>query len=318
MIEAARVANAHGFISRLPHAYDTVIGERGHTFSGGERQRISIARAVLSNPRILILDEATSAVGTETERQIQEALDRLVKERTIFAIAHRLSTSTRADRLLVMKDDRLVEMGTHAELFKNDTGVLPVSISCKSNVTIAASFEIGDEMLITDLNLETDLKVQHNSYLMSGDGLLRKGDEIVTISRCFPWSEPLRWLSIRDKDEKELDLIEDPSLLDRASALSVMQAVGEAAFILKIKRIKSVEEQFELRCWTVELAEIEAEAALTSVATVSRFQTKLNAWPRELPDGGVLIQDVLNDFYLVENIERLDLDSQKLLNTFLD
>ena len=70
MIEAARVANAHGFISRLPHAYDTVVGERGHTFSGGERQRISIARAVLSNPRILILDEATSAVDTETERHI--------------------------------------------------------------------------------------------------------------------------------------------------------------------------------------------------------------------------------------------------------
>ena len=123
VIEAARVANAHGFISRLPHAYDTVVGERGHTLSGGERQRISIARAVLSNPRILILDEATSAVDTETEKQIQEALDRLVRGRTVFAIAHRLSTLTRADRLLVMKDGRLVEMGTHAELLKNETGV---------------------------------------------------------------------------------------------------------------------------------------------------------------------------------------------------
>ena len=117
------MANAHGFISRLPHAYDTVVGERGHTFSGGERQRISIARAILSNPRILILDEATSAFDTETERHIQEALDRLVKGRTIFAIAHRILTSTSADRLLVTKDDRLVEMGTHAERLKNDTGV---------------------------------------------------------------------------------------------------------------------------------------------------------------------------------------------------
>jgi len=177
---------------------------------------------------------------------------------------------------------------------------LQVSISCKSNFTIAASFKKGDEMLITDLNLETDLKVQHNSYLMSGDGLLRKDDEIVTISGCFPWSEPLRWLSIRDKDEKELDLIADASLLEPASAFRLCKRWGEAAFVLKIKRIKSVKEQFELRCWTVELAETEAEAALTSAATVRRFQTKFNAWPRELPGGGVLIQDVMNNVYLVK------------------
>ena len=173
-------------------------------------------------------------------------------------------------------------------------------------------------MLVIDLNLESNLKLQHHSYSISGDGLLRRGDEIVTISRCFPWSEPLRWLSIRDKDEKELDLIEDASLLDPTSTLSILQAVGEAGFVLKIKRIRNVEEQFELRCWTVELAEREAAAALTSTATVRRFQTKLNAWPRELPGGGVLIQAVVNDFYLVENMEQLDSDSQKLLNTFLD
>ncbi len=123
VIAAARVANAHDFISRLPHGYDTVVGERGHTLSGGERQRVSIARAVLKNPRILILDEATSSVDTETERKIQEAMDRLVAGRTVFAIAHRLSTLRKANRLLVIQDGNLAELGTHAELLANPNGI---------------------------------------------------------------------------------------------------------------------------------------------------------------------------------------------------
>ena len=123
VIEAARAANAHDFICRLPHGYDTVVGERGQTLSGGERQRVSIARAILHDPRILILDEATSAVDTETERKIQEALDRLVAGRTVFAIAHRLSTLYRASRLFVMKNGRLAEAGTHEELLANPDGI---------------------------------------------------------------------------------------------------------------------------------------------------------------------------------------------------
>ncbi len=123
VVEAAKAANAHGFILELPQGYDTVVGERGQTLSGGQRQRVSIARAVLNDPRILILDEATSAVDTETERKIQEAMDRLVAGRTTFAIAHRLSTLHRADRLLVIDGGRLVEMGTHTELLNIEGGV---------------------------------------------------------------------------------------------------------------------------------------------------------------------------------------------------
>ncbi len=123
VIEAARAANAHDFIVKLPHGYDTVVGERGQTLSGGERQRVSIARAILHDPRILILDEATSAVDTETEREIQEAMDRLIAGRTVFAIAHRLSTLVNASRLFVMKDGRLAESGTHAELLDKEGGV---------------------------------------------------------------------------------------------------------------------------------------------------------------------------------------------------
>ncbi len=123
VIESAMAANAHDFILRLAHGYDTVVGERGQTLSGGERQRVSIARAILQDPRILILDEATSAVDTETERNIQLALDRLVAGRTVFAIAHRLSTLHKASRLFVMKQGRLVESGTHAELLEREDGL---------------------------------------------------------------------------------------------------------------------------------------------------------------------------------------------------
>ena len=120
---AAKVAEAHEFITQLPQGYDTIVGERGQKLSGGQRQRISIARAVLKDPKILILDEATSAVDTETERQIQEAMDRLVAGRTVFAIAHRLSTLVNASRLFVMKDGRLAECGTHAELLGKEGGI---------------------------------------------------------------------------------------------------------------------------------------------------------------------------------------------------
>jgi ATP-binding cassette subfamily B protein len=120
ILRAAKAANCHEFILKFPDGYDTQVGDRGQRLSGGERQRISIARAILHNPRILILDEATASVDTETEKQIQDAIARLVQNRTTFAIAHRLSTLRNASRLVVMKDGKMVECGTHDELMDLD------------------------------------------------------------------------------------------------------------------------------------------------------------------------------------------------------
>ena len=118
VIEAAKAAGAHSFIVKLPDAYNTRVGERGYTLSGGERQRIAIARALLRNPKILILDEATASLDTETERRVQDALANLVKNRTTFAIAHRLSTLRNATRLIVIDRGGIAESGTHEELMQ--------------------------------------------------------------------------------------------------------------------------------------------------------------------------------------------------------
>jgi subfamily B ATP-binding cassette protein MsbA len=116
IIEAAKLANADEFISRMPDGYETMVGDRGDTLSGGQRQRIGIARAIIRNNPILILDEPTAALDTESERLVIEALERLMKGRTVLTIAHRLSTIRDADTIIVLKDGVVAEQGMHSQL----------------------------------------------------------------------------------------------------------------------------------------------------------------------------------------------------------
>jgi ABC-type multidrug transport system fused ATPase/permease subunit len=123
IIEAAIQANAYDFIQLFPGKFDTIVGERGIQLSGGQRQRIAIARAVLKNPKILILDEATSSLDSESERLVQEALEKLMKGRTSVVIAHRLATVRKADIIIVLNEGTIVEQGTHSELLSKGPGL---------------------------------------------------------------------------------------------------------------------------------------------------------------------------------------------------
>lgn len=143
IIAAAKIANAHDFIVTFPDGYNTRIGERGQNLSGGEKQRIAIARAIIHNPKILILDEATSSLDTDTEFLIQEALARLVKGRTTFAIAHRLSTLKNADRLLVLDHGKLAELGTHEELMEKEGVYYNLVMAQQKMSRLSEAIEIG-------------------------------------------------------------------------------------------------------------------------------------------------------------------------------
>ena len=145
--QAAKIAQLHDQIMALPFGYDTWVGERGTTLSGGQRQRLSIARTILMDPPVLILDDSTSSVDVETERQIHRAMTEVIKGRTTFVIAHRLSSVRDADMILVLKDGQIVEQGTHDELISRDSmykDIYELQLRPQEEVLLDASFAADD------------------------------------------------------------------------------------------------------------------------------------------------------------------------------
>ena len=181
IIKAAKLSSAHDFISKMPDGYDTVIGASGKDLSGGEKQRISIARAILADPRILILDEATASVDTRTEKAIQRSLQLLVKGRTTLSIAHRLSTLRDADRLIVIEKGRIVEEGTHEELDRIEDGIYHKLSRLQVNkiVTVEGEDIMGhtpadeNEINYYEKDLPTDYSPRGNEFTVTGGACQR-------------------------------------------------------------------------------------------------------------------------------------------------
>ncbi|HVY28755.1 MAG TPA: DUF1854 domain-containing protein [Polyangiaceae bacterium] len=311
LLAAARAARAHDFVLKLPEGYDSMVGERGQSLSGGERQRVAIARAILVDPQILVLDEATSAVDVQTEREIQRALDNVVAGRTTIAIAHRLSTLAKADRLLVLKDGKVVETGSHTELLalggeyarlqraqqKAQPGVeLEAEPPSEPEQPSAAPQAPAASALALSWVAETDAL-----RLTTSDG------EALTVAarRCFPLSNPQRFVSLVDVRGHELCCLEDPAALPAASRQALERALAATELLPRVRSIESMREEATRSTWQV-----------VTDRGARDFVVEQEDHIRRLADGRYLITDQHGMRYLVPRVEELDAKSRKLLSPF--
>ena len=271
-ITAARAAQAHDFILRSPLGYDTWLGERGAGLSGGEKQRVSIARALLYDPKVLILDEATSSVDTESEKAIQEALRVLTRGRTTLAIAHRLSTLRDSDRILVFDEGRLIEQGSHRELMRLD-GQYARLVKIQTQIARNQQFEMalnGTADIVID---EPEIEPTADRRRSTKRTLLRSGSSPTPPSfarvlmnhsrsrcptavctaasfavRCFPASRPDDFISLRmwdrDGQERELGIVRRLGQWSARSQELIRAALARRYFLRRITRIDDIKLEY--------------------------------------------------------------------------
>jgi ATP-binding cassette, subfamily B, bacterial len=309
VLAAARAARAHEFVLKLPEAYDALVGERGQSLSGGERQRVAIARAILVDPRILVLDEATSAVDVQTEREIQQALDNVVAGRTTIAIAHRLSTLEKADRLLVLKDGEVVESGTHQELLalggeytrlsraQQRMGASePVEPTAPSEPEPAAS---PAPIAPGSLSLGWT-EAQASLRVVTATGI-----QLALPRRCFPLSDPERFICLLDEQGRELACIESLEALSAESRSALERALAATELLPQVQQIEAVKEEATQSSWQV-----------VTDRGPRTFVVEQEDHIRQLADGRHLITDSFGMRYLVPRPEDLDPKSRRLLSPF--
>ncbi len=320
IIRSAKAANAHHFITYFPEGYDTVVGERGAGLSGGERQRIAIARALLHNPRILILDEATSAVDTEAEKQIQEALSRLIRGRTTFAIAHRLSTLRIADRIVVLKGGRIVEQGTNEELLSRN-GEYKRLVELQAGPVSgpekwAVKREEIEEMDIGPLFFPPNtIKFERTlggvvKLYAEGIGEFPK----VILRRLFPLSDPTRYISVWNGDYRseeqfgqEIGVIPDLDMLDPNSRRVVDEELRRTYYIAKVKKIRSVKDLYGFTEWIVE----------TDIGERKFLTWGLHNSVIDMGERRLIIWDIDNIYYEIEDWSLLDPKSLSYIKRIL-
>ncbi len=312
IIEAARAARAHEFILKLPEGYDSLVGERGQSLSGGERQRIAIARAILVDPRILVLDEATSAVDTQTEREIQRALDNVVTGRTTIAIAHRLSTLRKADLLLVVKDGHLVERGTHAELLAKDGEYARLH---RAQVSAAArtGADVDADQPAVDEEPETVARIGAEALLLAGDvdGRLwarrRPDGERVRVlpRRCFPLTRPDGFVCLVDERHHDRSCIESLDVLDADSREALLSVLAQNEFLPRVTRIVRVMHEATWSDWHVETDRGPRTFVVDQEDNI-----------RRLDDGRHVITDSFGMRFLIPTPENLDAHSRLWLGRY--
>ena len=313
VLEAARAARAHDFVLKLPEGYDSLVGERGQSLSGGERQRVAIARAILVDPQILVLDEATSAVDVQTEREIQQALDNVVRGRTTIAIAHRLSTLAKADMLLVLKDGKVVETGTHAQLMAKGgeyARLQRIQQKSQPSAELDLDLEPAQELELAStprrLPAPAELVLHWSAATDTLTASTPEGDAlVVTARRCFPLTNPERFLCLVDPRGHELCCLESSSLLPAESRAALHSAFAASELLPRVEQIDAILAEATQSTWRV----------VTDRGPRS-FVVEQEEHIRRLADGRHLITDAHGMRYLVPRSEELDAKSRKFLSAF--